>query len=169
MVTILDDIVGNPTFESDCIQILENNKKNTNEINFNERWYSLDEAHIFKDFCIQMINVASNLYNLSTCKGYEFWSHNNTEPRGWHIDQDEQLNGTTGQTRFPLCSMVYYLKIENLRGGKLHIEDDIITPKTNRLVIFSPQLNHCVEPFMGDRIVLCVNPWHVKLWLKILF
>ena len=32
MVTILDDIVGNPTFESDCIQILENNKKNTNEI-----------------------------------------------------------------------------------------------------------------------------------------
>ena len=163
MVTILDDIVGNPTFESDCIQILENNKKNTNEINFNERWYSLDEAHIFKDFCIQMINVASNLYNLSTCKGYEFWSHNNTEPRGWHIDQDEQLNGTTGQTRFPLCSMIYYLKIDNLRGGKLHIEDDIITPKTNRLVIFSPQLNHCVEPFMGDRIVLCVNPWHVKL------
>ena len=55
------------------------------------------------------------------------------------------------------------LKIENLRGGKLHIEDDIITPKTNRLVIFSPQLNHCVEPFMGDRIVLCVNPWDVKL------
>ena len=163
MVTILDDIVGNPTFESDCIQILENNKKNTNEINFNERWYSLDEAHIFKDFCIQMINVASNLYNLSTCKGYEFWSHNNTEPRGWHIDQDEQLNGTTGQTRFPLCSMVYYLKIDNLRGGKLHIEDDIITPKTNRLVIFSPQLNHCVEPFMGERIVLCVNPWSIKL------
>ena len=39
MVTILDDIVGNPTFESDCIQILENNKKNTNETNFKERWY----------------------------------------------------------------------------------------------------------------------------------
>ena len=32
MVTILDDIVGNPTFESDCIQILENNKKNSKEI-----------------------------------------------------------------------------------------------------------------------------------------
>ena len=163
MVTILDDIVGNPTFESDCIQILENNKKNTNETNFNERWYSLDEEHIFKDFCVQMINVASNFYNLTSSTGYEFWSHNNTEPRGWHIDQDEQLNGTTGQTRFPLCSMVYYLKIDNLRGGKLHIEDDIITPKTNRLVIFSPQLNHCIEPFMGDRIVLCVNPWDVKL------
>ena len=163
MVTILDDIVGNPTFESDCIQILENNKKNTNEINFNERWYSLDEAHIFKDFCIQMINVASNLYNLSTCKGYEFWSQNNTRPQNWHIDQDEQLVAKTNQTRFPLCSMVYYLKIDNLRGGKLHIEDDIITPKTNRLVVFSPQLNHCVVPFVGDRISLCVNPWSVKL------
>ena len=163
MVTILDDIVGNPTFESDCIQILENNKKNTNEINFNERWYSLKEEHVFKDFCIQMINVASNFYNLTSCIGYEFWSHNNTTPRGWHIDQDEQLNGSTGQTRFPLCSMVYYLKIDKLRGGKLHIEDDIVTPKSNRLVIFSPQLNHCVEPFMGERIVLCVNPWSIKL------
>ena len=100
MITILDDIVGNPTFESDCIQILENNKKNTNETNFNERWYSLDEEHIFKDFCVQMINVASNFYNLTSSTGYEFWSHNNTEPRGWHIDQDEQLNGLLDKLDF---------------------------------------------------------------------
>ena len=72
MITILDDIVGNPTFESDCIQILENNKKNTNETNFNERWYSLDEEHIFKDFCVQMINVASNFYDLTSCKDMSF-------------------------------------------------------------------------------------------------
>ncbi len=163
MITILDDIVGNPTFEDDCIQILENNKKNTNETNFNERWYSLDEEHIFKDFCVQMINVASNFFDLTSCKGYEFWSQNNTRPQNWHIDQDEQLVAKTNQTRFPLCSMVYYVKVNDLKGGKLHIEDDIITPKTNRLVIFSPQLNHCVVPFVGDRISLCVNPWSVKL------
>ena len=163
MVTILDDIVGNPTFESDCIQILENNKKNTNETNFNERWYSLDEEHIFKDFCVQMVNVASNFYDLTSCIGYEFWSQNNTRPQNWHIDQDEQLVAKTNQTRFPLCSMVYYVKVNDLKGGKLHIEDDIITPKTNRLVVFSPQLNHCVVPFVGDRISLCVNPWSVKL------
>ena len=163
MVTILDDIVGNPTFESDCIQILENNKKNTNETNFNERWYSLDEEHIFKDFCVQMVNVASNFYDLPSCIGYEFWSQNNTRPQNWHIDQDEQLVAKTNQTRFPLCSMVYYVKVNDLKGGKLHIEDDIITPKTNRLVVFSPQLNHCVVPFVGDRISLCVNPWSVKL------
>ena len=163
MVTILDDIVGNPTFEGDCIQILENNKKNTNETNFNERWYSLDEEHIFKDFCVQMVNVASNFYDLTSCIGYEFWSQNNTRPQNWHIDQDEQLVAKTNQTRFPLCSMVYYVKVNDLKGGKLHIEDDIITPKTNRLVVFSPQLNHCVVPFVGDRISLCVNPWSVKL------
>ena len=163
MVTILDDIVGNPTFESDCIQILENNKKNTNETNFNERWYALDEEHIFKDFCVQMVNVASNFYDLTSCIGYEFWSQNNTRPQNWHIDQDEQLVAKTNQTRFPLCSMVYYVKVNDLKGGKLHIEDDIITPKTNRLVVFSPQLNHCVVPFVGDRISLCVNPWSVKL------
>ena len=163
MITILDDIVGNPTFEGDCIQILENNKKNTNETNFNERWYSLDEEHIFKDFCVQMVNVASNFYDLTSCIGYEFWSQNNTRPQNWHIDQDEQLVAKTNQTRFPLCSMVYYVKVNDLKGGKLHIEDDIITPKTNRLVVFSPQLNHCVVPFVGDRISLCVNPWSVKL------
>ena len=163
MITILDDIVGNPTFEGDCIQILENNKKNTNETNFNERWYSLDEEHIFKDFCVQMVNVASNFYDLTSCIGYEFWSQNNTRPQNWHIDQDEQLVAKTNQTRFPLCSMVYYVKVNDLKGGKLHIEDDIITPKTNRLVILSPQLNHCVDPFIGDRISFCVNPWSVKL------
>ena len=163
MITILDDIVGNPTFEDDCIQILENNKKNTNETNFNERWYSLDEEHIFTDFCVQMVNVASNFYDLTSCIGYEFWSQNNTRPQNWHIDQDEQLVAKTNQTRFPLCSMVYYVKVNDLKGGKLHIEDDIITPKTNRLVVFSPQLNHCVVPFVGDRISLCVNPWSVKL------
>ena len=68
-----------------------------------------------------------------------------------------------GVTRFPLCSMVYYVMVDNLRGGKLHIEDEVITPKTNRLVIFSPGKYHCVEPFIGSRTTYCINPWDVKL------
>jgi len=110
-----------------------------------------------------MLNIAGSFFDLSSCIGYEFWTHFNTRPDDWHIDQDEKLVSTTGQTRFPLCSVVYYVKVKNLKGGKLHIEDDIITPKSNRMVIFSPKLNHCAEPFMGDRITLCVNPWSVKL------
>ncbi len=159
----MDDVVGNTTFETECIDLLQQNKKETNESNFKERWYSLEEEHHFQDFCVKMLNVAVSFFDLSTCKGYEFWSHNNTRPGDWHIDQDEQLSNITGQTRFPLCSMVYYVKVENMKGGNLHIEDDIITPKSNRLVIFSPKLNHFVEPFRGDRISLCVNPWDVKL------
>tara|TARA_B100000212_G_scaffold342451_1_gene329678 strand:- start:2450 stop:2929 length:480 start_codon:yes stop_codon:yes gene_type:complete len=159
----MDDVVGNSTFQTDCINLLQQNKEQTNESNLKEKWYSLDEEHQFQDFCVQMLNLAGSFFDLSSCMGYEFWTHLNTRPRDWHIDQDEKLVSTTGQTRFPLCSVVYYVKVKNLKGGKLHIEDDIITPKSNRMVIFSPKLNHCVEPFMGDRITLCVNPWSVKL------
>ena len=163
MLIIIDDVVGNSTFETDCLDILESNKKNTNEINFYEKWYSLDEDHVFQNFCVQMINVAGNFFDLNSCIGYEFWSQNNTRPKDWHIDKDEQMKANTGQTRFPLCSVVYYVKVDKLKGGKLHVEDDIVTPKSNRMVIFSPELNHCVEPHMGERVALCVNPWSVKL------
>ena len=157
MIVIIDDVVDNSTFQSDCIKLSESGK------NIPEKWYSLDEKHIFQDFCIQMINLSSQMYDLTSCVGYEFWTHYNTIPRNWHIDKDEQLKIKTGYTRFPLCSMVYYVYVDELRGGKLHIEDDVITPKSNRLVIFSPGKYHCVEPFLGKRITLCVNPWSEKL------
>ena len=157
MLIIIDDVVSNPSFQSDCIKLSETEK------NISEKWYSLDEEHIFQNFCIQMINVASQMYDFTSCIGYEFWTHYNTRPRDWHIDKDEQMKANTGQTRFPLCSVVYYVKVDKLKGGKLHVEDDIVTPKSNRMVIFSPELNHCVEPHMGDRIVLCVNPWSIKI------
>ena len=159
----MDEIVGNTTFQSDYIKLLHQNEKETNEPNYKEKWYSLNEEHSFQDFCLQMLNVAGTFFDLSSCVGYEFWTHNNTRPRGWHIDQDQKLVNTTGQTRFPLCSVVYYVKVEDLKGGKLHVEDDVITPKSNRMVTFSPKLNHCVDPFMGERITLCVNPWSVQL------
>ena len=157
MLIIIDDVVSNSSFQSDCIKLSESGK------NIPEKWYSLDEKHIFQDFCIQMINLSSQMYDLTSCVGYEFWTHYNTIPRNWHIDKDEQLKIKTGHTRFPLCSMVYYVYVDELRGGKLHIEDDVITPKSNRLVIFSPGKYHCVEPFLGKRITLCVNPWSEKL------
>ena len=157
MLIIIDDVVSNSSFQSDCIKLSESGK------NIPEKWYSLDEKHIFQDFCIQMINLSSQMYDLTSCVGYEFWTHYNTIPRNWHIDKDEQLKIKTGYTRFPLCSMVYYVYVDELRGGKLHIEDDVITPKSNRLVIFSPGKYHCVEPFLGKRITLCVNPWIEKL------
>ena len=55
--------------------------------------------------------------------------------------------------------MVYYPVVDNLEGGQLHLECDIITPKENRLVIFPPKTFHYVEPFTGKRVTLLINPW----------
>ena len=48
MIVVMDEVVGNSTFQSDCIKILQQNEEKTNEINFYEKWYSLEEDHIFK-------------------------------------------------------------------------------------------------------------------------
>ena len=107
MLIVIDDVVGNSTFETDCLDILESNKKQTNEINYWEKWYSLEEEHVFRHFCIQMINVAGDFFDLTNCKGYEFWTQNNTRPQDWHVDQDEKFFANSGLSRHPLCSIVY--------------------------------------------------------------
>ena len=156
MIIILDDIIDlKSNFQRDSMTVLDQLK----QPNINEKWYSLDEQHPFDNFCNSMIGVANQFINLDSCVGYEFWTQKNTRPSKWHQDKDEQLNGNKSILSFPLCSMVYYLIVENLEGGQLHVEDDIITPKTNRLVIFSPGKNHYVQPYTGTRISMLVNPW----------
>ena len=157
MIIILDDIIDlKSNFQRDSVRVLDE----LNEPNINEKWYSLDEQHPFDNFCNSMIGVANQFINLDSCVGYEFWTQKNTRPSKWHQDKDEQLNGNKSILSFPLCSMVYYLIVENLEGGQLHVEDDIITPKTNRLVIFSPGKYHYVQPYTGTRISMLVNPWN---------
>tara|TARA_B100000131_G_scaffold15689_1_gene15956 strand:+ start:59 stop:553 length:495 start_codon:yes stop_codon:yes gene_type:complete len=156
MIIILDDIIDlKSNFQRDSMTVLDQLK----QPNINEKWYSLDEQHPFENFCNSMIGIANQFINLDSCVGYEFWTQKNTRPSKWHQDKDEQLNGNKSILSFPLCSMVYYLIVENLEGGQLHVEDDIITPKTNRLVIFSPGKNHYVQPYTGTRISMLVNPW----------
>ena len=79
MLIVIDDVVSNTSFQSDCIKLSETEK------NIPEKWYSLDEEHLFQNFCIQMINVASQMYDFTSCIGYEFWTHYNTRPRDWHM------------------------------------------------------------------------------------
>tara|TARA_Y100001938_G_C7991208_1_gene379608 strand:- start:245 stop:721 length:477 start_codon:yes stop_codon:yes gene_type:complete len=158
MIIIKDDVVDNISTIQDYQQFVRQTNKNQHE-----KWYSWDEKHELQNFCTQLIHLASNIFDLSKCIGYEFWCNDNKTPNGWHIDKDEQTKIKKGITRLPLCSMVYYVSVENLVGGKLHIEEEIITPKTNRLIIFSPGKYHCVEPFLGTRITYCINPWSIKL------
>jgi len=153
VVIILDDVISNiDVVNQKILSILEDK-------NHSQDWCSFDTNHDFKDFCVKFINIASNYFDLSSCVGYEFWTQNNTRPSEWHYDKDERLLEEKGILDYPLCSMVYYPFVENLEGGQLHIECDIITPRANRLVIFSPKTYHYVQPFSGKRISLLINPW----------
>ena len=46
-----------------------------------------------------------------------------------------------------------------MKGGELLLESDVITPKTNRMVIFASGMLHNVESFTGNRISMMVNAW----------
>ncbi len=128
-----------------------------------EDWYPLDHKHKYKDFCIEILTIASRYFDFSKIIGYEFWSHNNTKPGTWHYDKDENLYSKEKKLVFPVCSTIYYLEVSDLVGGRLFIENDaVITPKTNRLVIFPPGKYHTVEDFTGKRVSLLVNPWDHK-------
>ena len=118
MVIILDDVVNlNSSFQQDIISVLEEHKYHTGKVNFNEKWYSLDEEHVFRNLCLQMMVKAHHYVDLTSCIGYEFWTQNNTRPNGgWHQDKDEQLKMRTGEINFPLCSLIYYPVVENLKG-----------------------------------------------------
>jgi hypothetical protein len=89
---------------------------------------------------------------------------------------------------FPLCSIVYYLQVEDLVNGELRIShnneiqlnstgtlyeevranrldhkiDDIIIPKTNRAIMFSSGKFHTVNEFTGKRISMIINPWDIS-------
>ena len=153
MVIILDNVINNvDSVKIKILDILE-------EKNIDEQWCSFDTNHKFQDFCHKFINIASNFYDMSSCVGYEFWTQNNSRPSEWHYDKDEDFFEEEGVLHYPLCSMVYYPVVENLQGGQLHLECDIITPKENRLVIFPPKTFHYVEPFTGKRVSLLINPW----------
>ena len=59
MVIIMDDVVGNATFQTDCVDLLHQNKNEQYSRYLNERWYSLDQEHHFQDivspYCIDLI------------------------------------------------------------------------------------------------------------------
>lgn len=111
----------------------------------------------------KMYDYAATLYDLSHAKYLEFWKHENTRP-DWHYDQDEVWYMRTNQHKFPLNTIIYYPKIENLVGGDFVTDSIRITPKTNRMVILSPGIYHRVEPFeSGFRMSFNINPWSNKI------
>ena len=123
-------------------------------------FYTMNDNHLYDNFCLAMINIASEFYDLSSSVGYEFWTRLNRCVSDWHCDKDEKLYDEQKIVSYPLCTIIYYPHVDNMRGGELLLGSDKILPKTNRLVIFAPGIPHNVESFTGDRISMMVNPWN---------
>ena len=158
MIVVLDNVLSDKDFSylKELLELLIIVSPNT-------MWYEIEkyEDPSFK----QLRTIAGNYFDLSNLVGYEAWIHNNTIPvgdndDGWHKDRDELSYHVRKIFRFPICSMVFYTDIKNLQGGELLVEDTTITPKENRLVIFSPGLLHKVNEFEGKRVSLSINPWN---------
>ena len=152
---ILDNV-----FDDDLI---EHFLKKLSNKNIKETWYPLNLSHDYDILCKSLLSECKEYYNLSNYVGYEFWTQNNTRPSDWHYDKDENYYNLTGSYKYPICSIVYYLKVNNLEGGLLHLEDNIIFPKRNRMVIFPPGICHYVEDFSGERVSILVNPWNYDI------
>ena len=112
-----------------------------------------------------IFKTVSDYYSMDNVVGYEAWTHKNTRPSGnladgYHYDKDEYRYNLNKLLRFPVCSIVFYIEIKELIGGRLIIDDIAITPKTDRLIIFGPGQKHYVEKFTGSRYSININPWN---------
>jgi len=141
------------------------NKINSTINNSTEKvtWYDLNEDHIFANFCNSLIHLTNEFIDISSCVGYEFWTRLNTNVGSWHRDKDEELYERDNILSFPLCTILYYPHIKNLTGGQLLLEDDIIMPRPNRMIIFASGMFHNVKEFTGERTAMIINPWSKKL------
>ncbi len=162
IVVMSKTIIIDNLFDNSLIQ---NALEKLGSSNVSESWYSINSNHNFKFLCESLLNECFNFYDLNECVGYEYWTQNNTRPSNWHYDKDEMYYESTGLFKYPICSIVYYLKVNNLEGGLLHLEDITILPKTNRLVIFPSGIKHYVEEFSGDRVSFLINPWSYNISL----
>lgn len=103
-----------------------------------------------------LLKKAGKYFDLSSMVGSEYWAHYGTRP-DWHIDKDEKLYEKTGELKCPICSVVYYADIDVV-GGNFVTTTDTVRPITNRMLVFAPNLLHCVEPYAGTRLSVAVNP-----------
>ena len=125
-------------------------------------FHPLHSVHPNSAICKELLSWASFYYSLDNCTEYEVWhgSSNTDAAMAEHIDKDEKLYMELDEIAYPICSIAYYLEVEDLIGGELVSPGNwSVVPKTNRMVIFGPGVSHKVEPFTGTRLAVLVNPW----------
>ena len=114
-------------------------------------------------FVHPLLKILSKYFNIKRRYRYELWQHLGTYPQGWHFDKDEILYKKK-IFEHPLFGLIYYPLVESLHGGELLLETGIsVTPKSNRLVLFSTgKIRHNVEKYEGYRHSFLINIWDKK-------
>jgi hypothetical protein len=121
-----------------------------------ETWYALGSNPVHE----KIIEIARSYFDLSGVTGYEMWC--NAKNPGRHIDKDEILFREERRLVTPACSAVYYAAVENMLGGEFYTDDLRYFPRTNRLVLFSPGIEHGVSAYTGTRVAVAINPWRER-------
>ena len=141
MILILDDVLDTAD-RAACMEYFTADKLALHWLTTTDYWQSM------------LLEKARTVVDLSSMQGFECWAHQTTRP-GWHVDKDEGMR----ELQTPLCSIVYYPCIENLTGGRFLTNTETVTPKTNRMIVFSPGIYHGVEEWSGTRFSVSINPW----------
>ena len=158
-------------------KILEEIQKEENWINFPtynwwDGWWVCEPRNIMEKL-IELIWKKLSVEN--KIAGFEYWSNSQKADQylDWHFDKDEKLKSTNGKILSPSIGHIFYLTVENLKGGFLEISSnnkvddhenfERIKPIENRLIIFNPSVSHRVTKiYEGNRRAFLANAWSKK-------
>jgi hypothetical protein len=107
----------------------------------------------------KIIDFAREHFDFTNFHICEMWTNYNNVTLVEHTDHDMNHFVHTGQERYPICSIVFYPLVENIKGGQLKIQKHSIEPKTNRILCFGPGIKHSILPFEGTRVSIVYNLW----------
>ena len=154
-IFILDDVLSDNQLGNLRVGLKvlgEDNRKNR----YLRKWNDIKFAH-------PLLKIVSKYFNLKRRYRYELWQHILAKQLLWHTDKDEDMWEKLDIISRPLFGLVYY-PLVGCSGGDLILENGIrITPKSNRLVLFSSgTIKHCVEEHDGYRHSFLINVWNKK-------
>tara|TARA_B100000287_G_scaffold372920_1_gene371819 strand:- start:931 stop:1416 length:486 start_codon:yes stop_codon:yes gene_type:complete len=156
MIHVIDDVLSKRKFGQFEKEIVKLDKGSGID-----QLYQYDKIK----FAHPILKIASRHYDLKKCCGYEIWQHDHIDGYlAWHHDRDEILYTRKKIMNHPVCGIVFYVAVDkNLNGGGLLFENnERVSPKKNRLVLFDAKLKHCVEQYTGRRHSVNINPWNEK-------
>ena len=161
MYKVLDNFLPSSTL-SNLLKKVEKSEKNKCS------WFEYPAALEYQQ---AILEEAAGYVSLSNCVGFEEWVHYPpfTQLPLYHYDKDEYLYEKRKALKFPLCSCILYLNIQDLKGAELYISDagTVITPETNKLVLMQPGVLHTVFRYQtGTRVSININPWDYPLKLS---